>query len=304
MMQRMLLSHNRWLAFALLTLTTLFWGGNAIVARGFYMDIPPVSLAFWRWSLATVIVLAFTWKHFRRDWPLIIRSWRIMLLLSFLGIALFNTLVYTGAHTTSAINLGLMQTTMPIMIIVLCFFIYQQRITRLQGLGVLFALAGGVVTVARGELDILLSMQFVPGDLWMLLAMVVYAFYSVLLREKPQIHPMSFVSATFLIGALILLPFYLWERSISESAIQLSPALFAAVAYLAIFPSILAYLFWNYGVATIGPTLAGMFVTLIPVFAAGMSLLFLDDPLEMYHIAGLIFIVAGIVLANMKKATN
>lgn len=303
-MQNLLSTHNRWLAYILLTLTTLFWAGNAIVARGFYMDVPPVSLAFWRWSMATVIALAFSWQHFRRDWPLMIKSWRIMLALSFLGIALFNTLVYTGAHTTSAINLGLMQTTMPIMIIVLCYFRYRERITTLQGVGVLFALAGGVVTVARGDLDILLSMQFVPGDLWMLLAMVVYAFYSVLLREKPAIHPMSFVAATFLIGAVILLPFYLWERLVTQTEIHLSLGLLGAVGYLSIFPSILAYLFWNYGVATIGPTLAGMFVTLIPVFAAGLSLMLLDDPLELFHIAGLVFIVAGILLANLKKSTS
>lgn len=301
MKQNLLSINSRWLAFILLTCTTMFWAGNAVVARGFYMDISPVSLAFWRWSLAGSVALFISWRHLRRDLPLILKSWRIMLVLSFFGIALFNTLVYTGGHTTSAINLGLMQTTMPIFIIILCYIIYRERITALQGVGVLFALAGGVVTVARGELHNLLNMHFVPGDLWMLLAMVVYAIYSVLLREKPKIHPLSFVSSTFLIGAFILLPFYLWERLGSDATITLSPALFGAVAYLVIFPSLLAYLFWNHGVAVIGPTLAGMFVTLIPVFAAGMSLLLLDDPLEGYHIAGLLFIVIGIILANWKK---
>lgn len=301
MIQRLLSSNNRWLAFLLLTITTMFWGGNAIVARGFYMDIPPVSLAFWRWSLATLIVLPLTWKYLRQDWQLIVKAWRIMLALSFFGIALFNTLLYIAAHTTSAINLGLMQTTLPVMVIVLCFVMYRESITYLQGTGVLFALAGGIVTVCRGDLDILLSMQFLPGDLWMLLAMVAYTFYSVLLREKPQIHPLSFVSTTFLVGTLILLPFYLWERSVSETPLHLSPGLFAAVGYLSIFPSIFAYLFWNYGVSVVGPTLASLFVALVPLFAAAMSLMFLDDPLKLFHIAGLACIVTGIVLANMRK---
>lgn len=299
-----LTSNNRWLAFVLLTLTTLFWGGNAIVARGFYMDIPPVSLAFWRWSLASMIVIVISWRQLRRDWSTIIKSWRIMLLLSLLGIALFNTLLYQGAHTTSAINLSLVQTTMPLIVIVLCYVMYRERITGLQTVGVLFALAGGIVTISRGNLEILLGLKFVSGDLWMLLAMVIYALYSVLLRERPKIHPMSFVSATFLIGSLLLLPFYLWERTVTEASITLSPALFGSVAYLAVFPSILAYLFWNYGVSVIGPTLAGLFVTLVPVFATAMSLMFLDDPLELFHIVGLVCIVAGIVLANMKKAAG
>lgn len=301
MIQRMLSSNSRWLAFALLTLTTFFWGGNAIVARGFYMDIPPISLAFWRWSMATLIALILTWKYIRRDWQAIVKAWPIMLFLSFTGIALFNTLLYQGAHTTSAINLGLVQTTMPIFIILLCFVIYRESITRLQAVGVLFALAGGMVTVSRGNLDNLLALQFVAGDLWMLLAMLVYGLYSVFLRERPQIHPLSFVTATFLIGSLILLPFYLWERSVTATPITLSAGLFWALAYLCVFPSILAYLFWNYGVSVIGPAMAGLFVTLVPVFATAMSLLFLDDPLELFHVTGLLFILAGIVLANLKS---
>ena len=301
MIQRMLSSRSRGLAFILLIFTMLFWGGNAVIARSFYMDIPPVSLAFWRWSMATLIVLSFAWKYLRRDWRLIVKAWPIMMVLSFLGITLFNTLLYTAAHTTSAINLGLIQTTLPLIIILLCFVLCHERITRLQTVGVLFAVAGGVITIARGDLDILMGMQFVPGDLWMLLAMVAYGLYAVLLRERPQIHPMSFLGATFLMGTLILLPFYLWERAVAETPITLSAGLFGALAYLSVFPSILAYLFWNYGVSVIGPTLAGLFVSLVPVFATALSLLFLDDPLELFHIAGLLLIVSGIVLANLKK---
>lgn len=299
MIQHMLSSNKRWLAFILLTVTALFWGSNAVIARGFYMDITPISLAFWRWFVATLIVLSFTWKHIQHDWRRIIKAWPIMLALSVLGISLFNTLLYVGAHTTSAINLGLMQTTLPLIIILLCFVLYREHITLLQTMGVLCALAGGAITVARGDLNMLLAMQFVPGDLWMLLAMVVYGLYAVLLRERPQIHPLSFLGATFLVGSLIILPFYLWECAVTEAPITLSKGLFAVIIYLAIFPSFLAYLFWNYGVSVIGATRAGMFVSLVPIFATALSLLFLDDPLELFHIAGLGFIVTGIVLANL-----
>ena len=302
MIQRMLSSRNRWLAFMLLIFTTLFWGSNAVIARGFYMDISPVSLAFWRWSTATVIVLCFTWKQLHRDWRRIITAWPIMLVLSVLGISLFNTLLYISAHTTSAINLGLMQTTLPLIIIVLCFVLYRERITLLQTTGVLFALAGGAITVARGDLNMLLGMQFVPGDLWMLFAMVVYGLYAVLLRERPEIHPLSFLGATFLIGSLILTPFYCWDRAVAETPITVSTGLFGAIVYLAIFPSLLAYLFWNYGVSVIGPTRAGMFVTLVPIFATALSLLFLDDPLQLFHLVALLLIVTGIVLANLNNS--
>lgn len=302
MIQRMLASNSRWLAFVLLTVTALFWGSNAVIGRGFYMDISPISLAFWRWAVATLMVLSFTWKHLQRDWLRMVKAWPIMLLLSLLGISLFNTLLYTGARTTSAINLGLMQTTLPLMIIVLCFVLYGERITRLQAMGVLCALAGGAITVARGSLNSLLDMQFVPGDLWMLLAMLIYGLYSVLLRERPQIHPLSFLSASFLIGSLIILPFYVWECAVTSTPIILSNGLFGVIIYLAIFPSLLAYLFWNYGVSVIGATRAGMFVSLVPIFATALSLLFLDDPLELFHVIGLVFIVAGIVLANLNDS--
>lgn len=302
MIQRLLSSDNRWLAYLLLTLTAFFWGSNAIVARGFNADIPAVTLAFWRWSLATALVLPFTWKYFVRDWRPMLRAWPVMLALSFLGITVFNTVLYYAAHTTSAINIGLVQTTMPVMIIILCFTIYHEGITPAQGLGVMLALSGGIVTITRGDLDVLLNMSFVPGDLWMLLAMVAYSLYSVLLRERPKIHPMSFLGCTFLVGTVVLLPVYLWERVIVDAPVIISTKLIASVIYIGIFPSILAYLFWNYGVAKIGATRAGLFITLIPVFATALSLILLDDPFETFHAFGLAFILCGIVMANLKKA--
>ena len=216
-------------------------------------------------------------------------------------IAFFNTVLYYAAHTTSAINIGLMQTIMPVVIILLCYVIYREGITRYQTLGVIAALLGGIVTVSRGDIDVLLGFRFLRGDLLMIIAMTAYGLYSVLLRERPRIHPMSFLGCTFLVGAVLLLPLYLWERTIVHAPVNLSPQLFASILYLAIFPSTFAYLFWNYGVSVIGPMRAGLFVTLVPVFAAALSLIFLNDPLELYHGVGLVCILVGIVLANIKR---
>lgn len=290
------------LAYLLLTLTALFWAGNAIVGRALHTSVQPVTLAFWRWALAALFLLPFTWQHLRRDWRTLARHWPTMLWLSLLGISSFNTILYHAAHTTTATNIALIQTALPAMILLLGFLLFGERVSHLGLLGMLLTIGGAVVTVIHGDFTFLRTAQFVSGDVWMLAAVFLYALYSVLLRRAPRVHALSFLTATFIVGAAALLPLYVWEWHASGAPV-LTTGLIAGALYVAVFPSIFAYLFWNHGVTTVGAGTTGLFNCLIPVFAAVLAFAFLGERLHAYHVIGLTLIVAGFVLFSRSRRT-
>ncbi len=287
-------------AYLLLTLTVFFWSGNVIVARLLHNDISAIALSTGRWWLATLILLPFTWRYMRRDLSQLKSHWPIITLLSLLGISLFNTLLYQAAHTTTSTNIALIQTTMPAMIVVLTSLLFAERTGLLASLGVAISISGALLVVSRGDIQILTAMAFTAGDLWMLLANLVYAFYSVLLRKRPNIHPLSFLGASFVIGSLLLLPFFLWDITTNPLP-EISPLITGSFLYIAIFPSILSYLFWNKGVAMIGASMAGFFICLIPVFTAVLASVFLDESLYWFHLVGMLLIVSGFILFQRRQ---
>lgn len=284
-------------AYLLLALTALFWAGNAILARGLHAQISPVTFAFWRWALASALLLPFAWRVLRADWPRLRADWPWVLLLAVLGVSVFNTVLYHAAHSTTATNIALVQTVMPATIVLLGALLFGERVSLPAVAGVIVSMLGAAVVVLRGDPSALLHWRLVAGDLWMLLAVVAYALYSVLLRRRPQVHPLSFLAASFVLGTLVLLPVYAWEAARSGPP-AVTGGLLAGIAYVALFPSILAYLFWNRGVALIGASRAGFFICLIPVFAAVLAMLFLGERLHPYHLAGLGLILAGFWLFN------
>jgi drug/metabolite transporter (DMT)-like permease len=288
------------LAYLLLTLTALFWAGNAIVGRALHSSVQPVTLAFWRWALAALFLLPFAWKHLRRDWRTLAFHWPVMLVLSLLGISSFNTILYHAAHTTTATNIALIQTALPAMILFLGFTLFGDRVSRIGLLGMTLTVAGAVITVIHGDIAFLRVAQFVAGDVWMLVAVFLYALYSVLLRKAPRVHALSFLTATFIVGATALLPLYFWEWQ-TKGAPIMTPGLVAGALYVAVFPSIFAYLFWNHGVATVGAGTTGLFNCLIPVFAAILAFVFLGERLHAYHVVGLALIVTGFLLFSRAR---
>ncbi len=279
----------------LLALAALFWAGNALLGRALHQDIPPVALAFWRWSVAAALLLPFAWRHLVRDLRGLARSWPMLLLLSVLGITTFNTLLYHAAHTTTATNLALIQTMMPATIVGLELLLFAKGVSGRSLAGVLLAMAGGALVVLRGSPGAIFDLEFVSGDLWMLMAMVIYALYSVLLRHRPAVHPLSFLSATFIVGSTLLLPFYLWEATV-QGPPNWGPAVVAAILYVAVFPSIFAYLFWNRGVGEVGAGAAGLYVCLVPVFTAVLAIPFLGETLHLFHLGGFALIAGGLLL--------
>lgn len=283
--------------YLLLLLAVLFWSGNFVLGRAVRLEVPPVGLAFWRWAGGSLIIFGFAWPHLKRDWPVILRHWRIILLLSIVGVATFNTLVYTGLQYTTAINALLMQSTMPVMIVAMTYLFFQEVITRRQALGVGLSLIGVLAIIAQGDPQVLLSLSLNGGDLLIVIAVASYAAYSALLRRRPVLHPLSFVSITFMLGALALLPFYAWEN-LAGRVMALNQVTLLAVAYVAIFPSILAYLCFNRGVELLGANRAGLFFHLMPVFGSLMAMLFLGERFRLYHALGIGLILTGIVLAT------
>lgn len=281
--------------YLLLSLAPLCWAGNIVLARGVTDLIPPVAFAFWRWSLAFALIFPFTLRQLAADRQAIARGWKMLLILSFLGISTFNTLLYTAVHTTTAINGALIQSTMPAVIVLLSLLLYRERVAARQMAGVMICILGAVLIVLRGELATLLSMSFVQGDLLMIIAVSAYGLYSVLLRRRPPIHPLSLLAATFFLGAAGLLPPYLLELA-AAGRFHLTGTVALSILYVALFPSIVAYFCWNKGVDLLGPNRAGLFINLIPAFASLLSVFFLGESIEPFHVGGMGLILSGMLL--------
>lgn len=289
--------------YLLLALATLFWAGNFVLGRAVSGLVPPVGLAFWRWFGGALVVAAFALPHLRRDWPALRRQLGITLLLSFLGIAVFNTLIYTGLRFTTALNALLMQSAQPVVIILFSFLLFRDTITPRQAIAVVISLAGVVTIIARGDLALLGSLALNTGDLLVLVAVFSYAAYTALLRRRPSVHPLSFLFVTFAVGALMLLPLYIWEGR-SGQPMRLDLVTVGAVAYVVIFPAILAYLCYNRGVELIGANRAGHFFHLQPVFGTILAIVFLGERFQLFHAAGIGLIIAGILLATLRRTST
>jgi drug/metabolite transporter (DMT)-like permease len=295
-MDRTILARINNSPYLLLSLAVLFWSGNFVLGRAVRAEIPPIGLAFWRWAIASLLVICPALPSLRKDWPTIRQNGFIIVLLAALGVTIFNTLVYAGLQHTIALNAFLMQTMMPVMIVAMSFVLFRDRVTALQAAGIVFSLGGAVTIIVQGDLQTLQTLAFNPGDIIIFAAVVAYAGYSVMLRKRPSMHPLSFVAITFIIGAIMLLPFYIWE-TLWQRAVRWDGLTIASVAYVAVFPSIISFLCFNRGVELIGANRAGLFLYLMPLFGGFMALFFLGERLAWFHGVGMFFIVAGILLA-------
>lgn len=290
--------YDRWVP--LLTLAVLFWSLNFVLGRAVRAEIPPVGLAFWRWTIATAILAPFAWPQVRRDWPTIRRSWRSLLLLAFLGVTVFNTLIYLGLQTTAALNAFLLQSMMPVVIVAMSFLWFRERAGWRQIVGLGISLAGAAWVIARGDLGRLAALELAFGDVLVFVAVICYAAYSALLRLRPRIGPLAFLFATFAPGATMLLPFYVWE-SLAGQPVRWTLVSVGSIAYVAVFPSIVSFLFFNRGVELAGANRAGVFLHLMPVFGAGFAVVLLGERLHSFHVVGAVPIAIGIALVTGRR---
>jgi drug/metabolite transporter (DMT)-like permease len=285
--------------YLLLTLTQLFWAINIVLGRFIAGTVPPVALSTIRWSGAALLVLPFAWRHLVADWPAIRRALPVMLFLAATGIATYNTMAYHGLEQTQAINGLLMQSSGPLLIALWSLVLFRDRLTLAQLFGILASLTGVAVIILRGDLASLLTLQLNPGDLWMLAALMIYGLYTTMLRKRPRIHPLSFIAFTMGAGALMLMPVWAIEYFVAGRAIHATPAAFAVLVYVAIFPSLVAYLFFNRGVELIGANRAGPFFHLMPVFGSIIAMVFLGERPQAFHAVGYALIIGGIIVAQL-----
>ena len=236
----------------------------------------------------------FALPSVRRDWQTIRSSWKMLLLLSLLGITIFNTLFYVALQTTQAINAALMQSAGPAVIVLLSWWWFGERTNQRQWLGLSLCFLGVGLVLFQGSWEVLQKFELVPGDLWLLPAVLAYASYTTLLRIKPAISLMSFLAVTFALGGSMLIPPMLLEWywvGLPQGSLQLA----WAVGYVSILPSILAFLFWNRGVELIGPNLGGLFINLVPVFASLLAIIFLGENFQWYHAGGMLLVLSGML---------
>lgn len=285
---------SRGRVYLMLVIVTLLWAGNSIVGRAVRSDIPPLTLAAARWTLALAVLAPFAWRKVVDDWPLIRSSWQTILLLGLVGVGSFNAFLYSGLRHTTATNALLIQAAIPVLVLSLDFAVHRARPRILQVAGVAITAVGVAIIIFEGDPAALLALRFGHGDALVLCAVVAWSFYTIFLRTRPAIQAVSFLALTFAVGAASMLPLAAFE--LRTEALHLSQAVLAAIAYVALLPSIVAYLLYNRAVEAIGAADAGQAISLQPLFGALLAALLLGEALHAYHFAGMALIVAGIAL--------
>jgi drug/metabolite transporter (DMT)-like permease len=289
-------THLRGALFALGA--TVIWSGNFIVARLLNQSIEPATMSLLRWGVAFLGLLPFAWRAAWTDRAAIRRSLPAMVPMALLGVTIFNTLLYTGARTTSALNLSLIATSTPVFIILLARVFLRERLTARKILGLGTALGGVLLLITGGEPARLLGLQFSAGDLWMTLAAVLFAAYSIMVRRfSGGLSPAVFLLTLIGTGLGFLLPWAGWECAVAGLP-QFTAGSACAILYVGLGASLAAYAMWNSAVASIGPSLAGLIYYSLPLFSGVAAFLFLDEPMGLVHLASAGCILGGIVLAT------
>ncbi len=283
--------------YALLTLTTLLWAGNAIAGKMAAGVISPVALTFARWLIACVAFYFLARPHLKNDWPAIRKSLPLLFGLGALGFSAFNFALYWALHYTTAINVTIEQSAMPVLIIFANYLFFSMRITGLQAIGVLLTIIGVLVTATRGSPLAIFEIGINRGDAVMMLAVLLYGSYTVALRFRPDIHWTSLMFVLTCSAAIFALPFYAVEI-LRDGFRMPGPEAWAIIAYTAIFPSMVSQIFFIRGVAILGANRAGLFINLVPIFGALLAVLILGESFRPYHMVGLALVLGGIAVAE------
>jgi drug/metabolite transporter (DMT)-like permease len=288
-------------AYVLLALTALTWGSNTIAARLAIGHVSPMVVVSLRWLVVVVLLGLFARRAILAELPQLIARWRWLFLMGGLGYTGFNAFFYLAAHHTTAINLGIIQSTMPAFVLLGSLLVYRTPIRLVQTLGVVITLAGVVTVAARGDLGVLATLSFNVGDVWMIIGSLLYSSYIVGLPRRPAVSGIAFFSAMALAAFLSSLPLLAIEMLIGQAQWP-DPKGWLVVGYIALMPSFLSQLLFMRGVELIGPGRAGIFVNLVPIFAAILGVMILGETFAAYHAAGLALVLGGIWLAEQRRA--
>jgi drug/metabolite transporter (DMT)-like permease len=285
----------------LLTLTAIFWAGNALASRLAVGHISPFLLVFLRWVMVLAVLWPLYGNQVRAHWGDIRPRLGSITLMAVLGFTGFNALFYTAGYYTSAINIGILQGSIPVVVLAGAFLMFGTRATLVQIVGVLITTIGVVVVATQGAPLSILDLGLNRGDVAMLAACVLYAFYTLALRNRPEMPGIAFFTLLALISAVTSVPLLILEAA--TIGLQM-PTLqgWLVTLFVAVFPSCLAQLFFLRGVDLIGPGRAGVFVNLVPVFAAILAVLLINEPFARFHAVALVLVIGGIWLAQRAKS--
>ena len=288
-------------AYLLLTLTALFWAGNATAGKLGAPLIEPGALTFTRWFLAVLILYPFARHQLRKDWPVLKVNLGKVFLLGGIGFTGFNLGLYAAVHDTTAINVTIEQSALPALVMLVNYFAFRQRVRALQMVGVALTIVGVVVTATHGNPLSLLEQGLYRGDAIMMVAILAYAGYTVGLRYKPDIHWITLLFALAVSACLTATPVFLWE-GIQSGFEMPPPAAWGVIAYVVIFPSLVSQLFFIRGVELLGSNRAGVFINLVPVFGTLLAVVVAGESLQVFHLLALTLVLGGITMAERYSA--
>ena len=292
---------NKYFAYLLLVLATLFWSGNFIVGKfATLFEIPPLTLNVFRWISVWLILMPFTYKEILSNLPTIKKNWFIISFMGVITISTFNSVVYFALNYTQVINAVLVLAAIPAATIMLSSLMKIEKTNIFQLLGLLLSMIGIGSIISNGEIQKLISLAFNKGDLWMLVCVFTWALYSTLLKKyKFKFSQFSLIQLMVSAGVIFLIPQFFYERSVGLE-VNFNKPFFLILFYVVIFPAIAAYYCWQKGIEIIGPNRASMFIQLMPLFSAFMAIIIFSERFELYHFVGAVFIVSGIYLSNKK----
>ena len=286
-----------------LCFASLFWSGNFVIGRFSSLEniVSPLSLAFYRWVIAFLILTPFCFQKAIKELPLLKKQPGMIFLIILTGPTLFNTLVYLGLTATTVINSLLIISTTPMLIILLNKLLYKAQTNIFQMIGIFISLIGVCYVIAKGSFQNIFDSEFYFGDLFILLAVTSWALYSIFLKKNETgVSGFSFLYLSFVFTVILLFPVYLFDIFIQDNFLNIDQKTLLVIGYTGIFPSIISYMCWNTGVALIGPNKSGPFLHLMPIFGGILAFLVFRETLEIYHYAGILSVIIGIIIANKK----
>ena len=288
--------------YLLLAAAALFWSGNHIVGRAIGGHVPPIGVSTIRWLIPAVLLWPWARPHLKRDWPTIRRHWPAIVWLGLTGGALFTALQYIGLQYTSALNVSVLNSLVPVLIVCTSAALFRDRISPLQVAGIAVSSLGVLVIIGHGSPRALLELQFNRGDLIIVFNMLVFAIYAACLRLRPPMHALSFIFIFAVLSTVFTAPFAVAEFW-RGARFEIDGATVAAIAYVSIFPSLAAFMAWNRGVELIGANRAGPFLHMVPIYTAIFGTTLLGEQLAVFHVAGFGLILAGVWLASVRPST-
>ncbi|AXK82860.1 DMT family transporter [Pseudolabrys taiwanensis] len=286
--------------FLLLALAGLCWSGNHLVGRAMAGEVPPIGASTLRWLVPLALVLPLARPHLARDWPEIRKHWPALLWLGMTGGAMFSILQFVGLRYTTALNVSVLNSLVPVLIIAVGTLMFRDRITGFQIAGIITSSLGVLVVISRGQFDTLRQFAFNWGDLLTVLSMLFFSVYAACLRLRPRINGWSFLVVLAAISVVVTLPLAIAE-AYTGTTFKATWLTFGSLAYVSIFPSVVAYAAWNRGVELIGANRAGPFLHLVPIYTAILATTLLGEPLALFHIVGFGLILSGVWLASVRK---